>query len=82
MLWQVRLAVYLLTLFSIKAGFLERVKVEEGERCNISGFLEVDNVVGNFRFAPGERFHHARVHVHDHFNPCTSIFLVVVCHCR
>ncbi|CAN6899206.1 unnamed protein product [Brassica oleracea var. botrytis] len=48
-----------------REGFLQRVKDEEGEGCNIYGFLEVNKVAGNFHFAPGKSFHQAGVHVHD-----------------
>lgn len=48
-----------------REGFLQRVKDEEGEGCNIYGFLEVKKVAGNFHFAPGKSFHQAGVHVHD-----------------
>lgn len=48
-----------------REGFLQRVKDEEGEGCNIYGFLEVNKVAGNFHFAPGKSFHQGGVHVHD-----------------
>ncbi|KAJ3679591.1 hypothetical protein LUZ60_017602 [Juncus effusus] len=48
-----------------REGFLQRIKDEEGEGCNIYGFLEVNKVAGNFHFAPGKSFQHANVHVHD-----------------
>jgi hypothetical protein len=48
-----------------REGFLQRVKDEEGEGCNIYGFLEVNKVAGNFHFAPGKSFHQSGVHVHD-----------------
>ncbi|XAR48570.1 hypothetical protein NMG60_11031436 [Bertholletia excelsa] len=48
-----------------REGFLQRIKDEEGEGCNIYGFLEVNKVAGNFHFAPGKSFHQAGVHVHD-----------------
>jgi hypothetical protein len=46
-------------------GFLQRIKDEEGEGCNIYGFLEVNKVAGNFHFAPGKSFQQSGVHVHD-----------------
>ncbi|XP_010535613.1 PREDICTED: endoplasmic reticulum-Golgi intermediate compartment protein 3-like [Tarenaya hassleriana] len=48
-----------------REGFLQRVKDEEGEGCNIYGSLEVNKVAGNFHFAPGKSFHQSGVHVHD-----------------
>ncbi|KAG6478216.1 hypothetical protein ZIOFF_061651 [Zingiber officinale] len=40
-----------------REGFIERVKEENGEGCNIDGFVEVSKVAGNFHFAPGKSFH-------------------------
>lgn len=48
-----------------REGFLQKIKEEDGEGCNIHGFLEVNKVAGNFHFAPGKSFHQANVHVHD-----------------
>ncbi|KAL9253609.1 Endoplasmic reticulum-Golgi intermediate compartment protein 3-like protein [Drosera capensis] len=48
-----------------REGFLERIKEEEGEGCNIYGFLEVNKVGGNFHFSPGKSFQQSGVHVHD-----------------
>lgn len=48
-----------------REGFLQSIKDEEGEGCNIYGFLEVNKVAGNFHFAPGKSFQKANVHVHD-----------------
>ncbi|KAG5544302.1 hypothetical protein RHGRI_016898 [Rhododendron griersonianum] len=48
-----------------REGFLQRIKDEDGEGCNIYGFLEVNKVAGNFHFAPGKSFDHAGVHMHD-----------------
>ena len=48
-----------------REGFLQRIKDEEGEGCNIYGFIEVNKVAGNFHFAPGKSFHQSGVHVHD-----------------
>ncbi|KAH7531127.1 hypothetical protein JRO89_XSUnG0017100 [Xanthoceras sorbifolium] len=48
-----------------REGFLQRIKEEEGEGCNVYGFLEVNKVAGNFHFAPGKSFHQSGVHVHD-----------------
>lgn len=40
-----------------REGFVQMVKDEEGEGCNIHGSLEVNKVAGNFHFAPGKSFH-------------------------
>ncbi|XP_042012525.1 endoplasmic reticulum-Golgi intermediate compartment protein 3-like [Salvia splendens] len=48
-----------------REGFLQRIKDEEGEGCNIYGFLDVNKVAGNFHFAPGKSFEQSNVHVHD-----------------
>lgn len=48
-----------------REGFLQKIKEEDGEGCNIYGFLEVNKVAGNFHFAPGKSFQQSNVHVHD-----------------
>ncbi|KAG0448716.1 hypothetical protein HPP92_027686 [Vanilla planifolia] len=48
-----------------REGFLQRIKDEDGEGCNIYGFLDVNRVAGNFHFAPGKSFEQSNVHVHD-----------------
>ncbi|KAF6162634.1 hypothetical protein GIB67_003180 [Kingdonia uniflora] len=48
-----------------REGFLQRIKDEGGEGCNLYGFLEVNKVAGNFHFAPGKSFQKENVHVHD-----------------
>ncbi|KAG9451546.1 hypothetical protein H6P81_011511 [Aristolochia fimbriata] len=48
-----------------REGFLQQIKEEEGEGCNIYGYLEVNKVAGNFHFAPGKSFQQSNVHVHD-----------------
>ncbi|XP_051147136.1 uncharacterized protein LOC127262479 [Andrographis paniculata] len=40
-----------------REGFVQKVKEEEGEGCNIHGSLEVNKVAGNFHFATGKSFH-------------------------
>nr|CAD1833162.1 unnamed protein product [Ananas comosus var. bracteatus] len=40
-----------------REGFIQKIKDEQGEGCNIHGFLEVNKVAGNFHFAPGKSFH-------------------------
>ncbi|KAJ6811829.1 endoplasmic reticulum-Golgi intermediate compartment protein 3-like [Iris pallida] len=48
-----------------REGFLQRIKDEEGEGCNIYGFVDVNKVAGNFHFAPGKSFQQSNMHVHD-----------------
>ncbi|CAH9082126.1 unnamed protein product [Cuscuta europaea] len=48
-----------------REGFIQKVKDEEGEGCNIHGSLEVNKVAGNFHFSPGKSFHHSNVHLSD-----------------
>lgn len=48
-----------------KGGFLNKIKDEAGEGCNIYGSLEVNKVAGNFHFAPGKSFQYSGMHVHD-----------------
>ncbi|KAL0325008.1 UNVERIFIED_CONTAM: Endoplasmic reticulum-Golgi intermediate compartment protein 3, partial [Sesamum radiatum] len=55
----------LLMLMCKREGFLQKIKDEEGEGCNIYGFLDVNKVAGNFHFAPGKSFQQSNVHVHD-----------------
>ncbi|XP_078446542.1 uncharacterized protein LOC144715485 [Wolffia australiana] len=47
-----------------REGFIQRIKDEDGEGCNIHGFVEVNKVAGSFHFAPGKGIH-----------PSTFIFL-------
>ncbi|KAL7119405.1 hypothetical protein ACP275_02G060900 [Erythranthe tilingii] len=48
-----------------REGFVQKVKEEEGEGCNIHGSLEVNKVAGNFHFAPGKSFHQTNMHLLD-----------------
>ncbi|KAL3617267.1 hypothetical protein CASFOL_038812 [Castilleja foliolosa] len=48
-----------------REGFVQKVKEEEGEGCNIHGSLEVNKVAGNFHFTPGKSFHHGNVQLLD-----------------
>ncbi|GKC16610.1 endoplasmic reticulum-Golgi intermediate compartment protein 3-like protein, partial [Tanacetum coccineum] len=48
-----------------REGFLQSIKDEAGEGCNIYGFLDVNKVAGNFHFAPGKSFRESNIHVHD-----------------
>ncbi|KAI4318698.1 hypothetical protein MLD38_032373 [Melastoma candidum] len=40
-----------------REGFVQKIKEEVGEGCNIRGSLEVNKVAGNFHFAAGKTFH-------------------------
>ncbi|RVW13279.1 Endoplasmic reticulum-Golgi intermediate compartment protein 3 [Vitis vinifera] len=48
-----------------REGFVQKVKEEEGEGCNVYGFLEVNKVAGNFHFSPGKGFYQSNIHVND-----------------
>ncbi|KAK9023540.1 hypothetical protein V6N11_003758 [Hibiscus sabdariffa] len=48
-----------------REGFLQKIKDEDGEGCNIYGSLEVNKVAGNFHFAPGKSFEESSFHMHD-----------------
>ncbi|GMN49416.1 hypothetical protein TIFTF001_018586 [Ficus carica] len=46
-----------------REGFVQQIKDEDGEGCNIEGSLEVNKVAGSFHFAPGKSFHQANIHM-------------------
>lgn len=46
-----------------REDFVERVKTQQGEGCNVHGFLDVSKVAGNFHFAPGKGFYESNVDV-------------------
>lgn len=48
-----------------REGFIQKVKDEDGEGCNIEGSLEVNKVAGNFHFVPGKSFHQTNIQVND-----------------
>lgn len=48
-----------------REGWLQKIKDEDGEGCNVYGSLEVNKVAGNFHFAPGKSFQQSNMHVHD-----------------
>jgi hypothetical protein len=48
-----------------REGFIQKIKDEEGEGCNIHGSLEVNKVAGKFDFALGKSFQQSNVHGHD-----------------
>jgi len=59
-----------------REGFIERVKEEAGEGCNIYGKLEVNKVAGNFHFAPGKSFQQSAMHLLDLMGFMTDSFNV------
>uniref|UniRef100_A0A6N2MKA1 Endoplasmic reticulum vesicle transporter N-terminal domain-containing protein n=1 Tax=Salix viminalis TaxID=40686 RepID=A0A6N2MKA1_SALVM len=48
-----------------REGFVQMIKDEEGEGCNINGSLEVNRVAGNFHFVPMKGFHHSIIQLQD-----------------
>jgi hypothetical protein len=48
-----------------REGFIQKIKDEEGEGCNIHGSLEVNKVAGKFDFALGKSFQQSNVHGHE-----------------
>ncbi|XP_002530273.2 endoplasmic reticulum-Golgi intermediate compartment protein 3 [Ricinus communis] len=48
-----------------REGFIQKVKDEEGEGCNIYGSLEVNKVAGNFHFSPGKGLHQSSFFIQD-----------------
>ncbi|KAG9140664.1 hypothetical protein Leryth_006855 [Lithospermum erythrorhizon] len=48
-----------------REGFIQKVKDEEGEGCNIHGSLEVNRVAGNFHFAIGKSIHQSSFNLQD-----------------
>ena len=42
---------------------MERVKTQQGEGCNVHGFLDVSKVAGNLHFAPGKGFYESNINV-------------------
>ncbi|GAM26503.1 hypothetical protein SAMD00019534_096780 [Acytostelium subglobosum LB1] len=49
----------------IREGFTKAIVEQNGEGCQLYGFITVNKVAGNFHFAPGKSFQHAHMHVHD-----------------
>lgn len=43
-----------------REGFISQIKEEEGEGCNINGFVDVSKVAGNFHFAAGKALHQSQ----------------------
>ncbi|XP_041015258.1 endoplasmic reticulum-Golgi intermediate compartment protein 3-like isoform X1 [Juglans microcarpa x Juglans regia] len=48
-----------------REGFIQKIKNEEGEGCNINGVLEVNKVAGSFHFGTGKSFHDSNVQLHN-----------------
>lgn len=46
-----------------REDFVERVKTQQGEGCNVHGFLDVSKVAGNLHFAPGKGFYESNINV-------------------
>jgi len=49
----------------IREGFTKNLMEQQGEGCEVYGYLEVNKVAGNFHFAPGKSFQQHSMHVHD-----------------
>ncbi|KAG9295719.1 hypothetical protein G9A89_001736 [Geosiphon pyriformis] len=49
----------------IKEGWIEKLKSQSKEGCNLAGSVRVNKVAGNFHFAPGKSFQQNHMHVHD-----------------
>ncbi|KYQ90746.1 endoplasmic reticulum-golgi intermediate compartment protein 3 [Tieghemostelium lacteum] len=49
----------------IREGFNKIVVEQNGEGCQVYGFIVVNKVAGNFHFAPGKSFQQHHIHVHD-----------------
>lgn len=75
---------YLLTRWRVESlqchreGFIERVKEEAGEGCNIYGKLEVNKVAGNFHIAPGKLFQQSAMHLLDLLGIRSDSFNVII----
>jgi len=49
----------------VREGFTKKLEEQQGEGCEIYGYLLVNKVAGNFHFAPGKSFQQHHMHVHD-----------------
>jgi len=49
----------------VREGFTKNLMEQQGEGCEVYGFLLVNKVAGNFHFAPGKSFQQHHMHVHD-----------------
>ena len=50
-----------------KEGFVDSVAAQQGEGCNINGYIDVKKSSGNFHFAPGSGFAHSHHTIEDLF---------------
>jgi len=48
-----------------REGWTSKMQEQEGEGCQVYGYLLVNKVAGNFHFAPGKSFQQHHMHVHD-----------------
>lgn len=69
-----------------REGYVQRVKDEEGEGCNLQGSLEVNKVAGNFHFATGKSFLQSAIFLADvlalqdnHYNVRQNWFFIIHC---
>eukprot|EP01133_Synstelium_polycarpum_P019109 gene19109-22887_t len=49
----------------VREGFTKNIIEQNGEGCQMYGFIMVNKVAGNFHFAPGKSFQQHHMHVHD-----------------
>ncbi|ORZ37953.1 endoplasmic reticulum vesicle transporter-domain-containing protein [Catenaria anguillulae PL171] len=49
----------------VREGYVDKLKAQEAEGCNLHGHLSVNKVAGNFHFAPGRSFEQGQGHIHD-----------------
>ncbi|KAJ3323873.1 Endoplasmic reticulum-Golgi intermediate compartment protein 3 [Boothiomyces sp. JEL0866] len=49
----------------VHEGYSKMVKEQAHEGCNLSGYVQVSKVQGNFHFAPGPSFEIQGMHAHD-----------------
>ncbi|KAI3985819.1 hypothetical protein MKX01_026605, partial [Papaver californicum] len=51
-----------------REGYIQKVKEEDSEGCNMHGFLEVNKVAGSFHFSPRKSFHQSGIYWRWHDN--------------
>ncbi|XP_048590649.1 endoplasmic reticulum-Golgi intermediate compartment protein 3 isoform X1 [Nematostella vectensis] len=47
----------------MREGWKDKLQEQKNEGCEVTGYLEVNKVAGNFHFAPGKSFQQHHVHV-------------------
>eukprot|EP00268_Persea_americana_P068092 TRINITY_DN943_c0_g1_i10.p1 TRINITY_DN943_c0_g1~~TRINITY_DN943_c0_g1_i10.p1 ORF type:complete len:384 (-),score=58.03 TRINITY_DN943_c0_g1_i10:743-1894(-) len=57
-----------------REGFVQKIREEDGEGCNIHGMVEVNKVAGNIHFAPGKSFLQSNLLLHDLLGVRTESF--------